>query len=165
VIVRGIGFRDSREAAGKVTAVRRLNLFAAELDRSSEREGFRWRGSRLGQAIGAEEIGAGLYELEAGQRTYPYHSHHAMEEWLIVVSGSPTLRTPIGERVLREGDVVCFPVGPDGAHRVTGPGTVLIVSDNRAPDTVEYPDSGKVGLGARGPVFRLADAVDVWEGE
>jgi uncharacterized cupin superfamily protein len=64
-----------------------------------------------------------------------------------------------------EGDVVCFPVGPDGGHQVTGPGTVLIVSDNRAPESVEYPDGGKVGLDTRGKVFRSADAVDLWEGE
>ena len=36
-----------------------------------------------------------------------------------MLSGSPTLRGPDGERVLRAGDVVCFPVGPDGAHQVT----------------------------------------------
>ena len=145
--------------------MRRYNLLAPEFDHSSERDGYRWRGARVGRAIGTEEIGACLYELGDGQRSYPYHFHHAMEEWLIVVAGSPTLRTPDGERILREGDVVCFAVGPDGGHQVTGPGTVLIVSDNRAPESVEYPDSGKVGLGPRGKVFRLADSVDLWDAE
>jgi uncharacterized cupin superfamily protein len=145
--------------------VRRVNLLATEFDHSSERDGYRWRGARVGRAIGAEEIGACLYELGNAESTYPYHFHHAMEEWLIVVAGSPTLRTPGGERTLREGDVVCFPVGPDGGHQVRGPGTVLIVSDNRASASVEYPDSGKIGLGPREKVFRLADSVDLWEGE
>ena len=53
---------------------------------------------------------------------FPYHFHHGMEEWLLVVDGTPTLRTPDGERELRRGDVVCFPPGPDGAHQVRGPG-------------------------------------------
>ncbi len=78
----------------------------------------------VGKAIGAEQIGASLFELEDGQRSYPYHFHHGIEEWLLVVAGSPSCRTPEGERVLREGDVLCFPVGAAGAHQVTGPGTV-----------------------------------------
>lgn len=145
--------------------MRSVNVFAPDFDHSSERDGYRWRGVLVGQALGAVEIGACLYELDEGQRTHPYHFHHAMEEWLIVVEGSPTLRTPSDERKLREGDVVCFPAGPDGAHQVTGPGTVLILSDNRAPETGEYPDSGKLGLGPAGPFFRLADAADLWDGE
>src|SRR5439155_11104970 len=116
--------------------VRRDNILAPEFDHSSEREGYRWRGARVGRAVGSEEIG---------------------------VAGSPTLRTRAGERALREGDVVCFSGGPDGAHQVTGPGTVLILSDNRTPVTAEYPDSGKITVS--GKTFRLADAVDVWDGE
>ena len=70
---------------------------------------------------GAQQIGGCVYELADGERTYPYHFHHGMEEWLVVLSGSPTLRDPDGERVLRPGDVVCFPVGPEGGHQVTRP--------------------------------------------
>ena len=39
-----------------------------------------------------------------------------------MLDGTPTLRDPDGERVLRRGDVVCFPTGPEGAHQVRGPG-------------------------------------------
>jgi uncharacterized cupin superfamily protein len=145
--------------------MRRVNVLAPELDLSSERDGYRWHGSAIGQALDADEIGACLYELDTGQRIHPYHFHHEMEEWLIVLAGSPTLRAPDGERLLRAGDVVCFPPGPEGGHQVSGPGTVLIISDNRAPELVEYPDSGKLGVRSAGPIFRLADAVDVWEGE
>jgi uncharacterized cupin superfamily protein len=148
-----------------MSSVRRVNVFTADFDHASERDGYRWLGARVGHALGAEEIGASAYELADGQHTHPYHFHHAMEEWLIVISGSPSLRTPVGERVLREGDVVCFPAGPEGAHQVSGPGSVLILSDNRAPQSVEYPDSGKIGVGPAGRIFRLADAVDLWEGE
>jgi uncharacterized cupin superfamily protein len=145
--------------------VRRFNLLAAELDHSSERDGYRWRGARIGRAVGSEAIGACLYELGDGQRTYPYHFHHGVEEWAFVVEGSPLVRTPDGERVLQKGDVLCFPVGPGGGHQITGPGTVLIVSANRAPDAVEYPDSGKVELRPSGKILRTADSVDYWDGE
>ena len=147
--------------------MRRFNPAAIEFDRSSERDGYQWRGARVGAAIGAEQIGASLFELGDGERSFPYHFHHGNEEWLIVIAGSPTVRTPEGERALREGDVLCFPVGPEGAHQVTGPGTVLIVSEKRLPEVVEYPDSGKVGVRTNdtNQNFLAADAVDYWEGE
>ena len=143
----------------------RPNLFSPEFDHSSEREGYRWQGARVGVAAGAQQIGGCVYALAEGERTYPYHFHNGMEEWLVVLSGSPTLRVPDGERVLRPGDVVCFPVGPDGGHQVTGPGSVLILSASRVPESIEYPDSGKVGVGPPGKIFRMADATDYWEGE
>jgi len=145
--------------------VGRPNIFEPEFDHSSEREGFRWRGARLGVAAGAKQIGGCVYELADGEKTYPYHFHYAMEEWLIVLSGTPLLRGPDGDRRLRAGDVVCFPTGPDGGHQVTGPGSVLILSASQAPESIEYPDSGKVGVRPPGKIFRMADAVDYWEGE
>jgi uncharacterized cupin superfamily protein len=145
--------------------MRRFNLLAPEFDQSSERDGYQWRAARVGRALAGEQIGACLYELGEGQRIHPYHFHHGVEEWLIVVAGSPLVRTPDGERALRPGDVLCFPVGPDGGHILTGPGTVLMISEQRELDTVEYPDSGKIAVYPPGKVFRSADAVDAWEGE
>jgi uncharacterized cupin superfamily protein len=117
-------------------------------------------------------MGATLYELPAGERTFPYHYHRGIEEWLIVVAGSPTLRTPEGEQQLREGDVVCFRSGPEGAHQVTGPGRVLIVSNLTYPSVSVYPDSDKVGTRPSPDPddpdrlnFPRGDAVDYWEGE
>jgi uncharacterized cupin superfamily protein len=145
--------------------VRRFNLSAPELDHVSERDGYRWRGAHVGRAVGAEQISATLYQLGDAQRSHPYHFHHGIEEWLLVVAGAPVLRTPDGERVLRAGDVLCFPVGPGGGHQVTGPGTVLILSENRLPDSVEYPDSGKIAVYPPGKVFHAADSVDCWDDE
>jgi uncharacterized cupin superfamily protein len=114
-----------------------------------------------------------VYELEPGSRLWPYHTHHANEEWLVVVRGEPTLRTPEGERVLREGDVVCFPRGKDGAHQVSNrtdsPIRVLMLSTLIAPDIVEYLDTGKVGArsvsGERIMLGRPGPELDYWEGE
>jgi uncharacterized cupin superfamily protein len=56
----------------------------------------------------------------------------------------------LGERELREGDVVAFPRGPRGAHAVanrTGEAVrILIVSTKGPLDVVHYPDSGKLGV-------------------
>lgn len=140
-------------------------MFKPEFGHSSEREGYRSRSARIGRAIGSSQMGATLYELPDGERTYPFHFHHAIEEWLVVISGTPTLRVPDGERILRAGDVVCFPVGAEGAHQVRGPGTVLIVSASASLEVSEFPDSEKVSISHPRKVFRVADAVDYWEGE
>lgn len=150
-----------------------FNLNGDEWDRVEERTGWRSKDAWVGARIGAELIGASMYELEPGDRLWPYHTHHANEEWLVVLRGSPTLRTPDGERVLVEGDVVCFPRGGDGAHQLRNgtdvPIRVLMLSTLVAPDIVEYFDSGKVGArgadGKRLLLGRPGPMLDYWDGE
>jgi uncharacterized cupin superfamily protein len=128
--------------------------------------GFAFAETSASERTGDELIGATLYEFEPGNQLWPYHFHTGNEEWLIVVAGTPTLRTPEGERELRAADVVGFPSGEAGAHtlynRTDASARVVIFSTLRRGSTV-YPDSGKVA--AAGRVFRLADAVDYWDGE
>ena len=145
--------------------MRRVNLFSLESGPGLDRDGYRRTRTEVGKALGAVRIGFSLYELPKDQRTFPYHFHHGMEEWAIVVDGTPTLRSPAGERQLRRGDVVCFPAGTEGAHQLAGPGSVLLLSSNRVPETIEYPDSGKVGLNPPGKLFFARDAADYWDGE
>ncbi len=150
-----------------------FNLHGDEWDRVEEREGWRSRDAWVGARLGAELIGGSLYELEPGDRLWPYHTHHANEEWLIVVRGTPTLRTPDGEQELREGDVACFRRGPDGAHQVSNrtasPVRVLMLSTLLAPEIVEYLDTGKMGTrdagGNRLTLSRPGPSADYWEGE
>jgi uncharacterized cupin superfamily protein len=103
---------------------------------------------RAAHRAGAQELGATLYELEAGGAVSPYHVHHANEELLIVLDGNPALRTPEGTRRLDPGAVVAFRRGENGAHRVTNPGPaparVLIVSTMHFPEVAEHPDIGTV---------------------
>jgi uncharacterized cupin superfamily protein len=110
-------------------------------------------------------LGASVWELQPGGENW-YHLHHGSEEMIVVVRGTPTLRTPAGERVLVEGDVVAFERGPDGAKGIRNesdvPARVLIVSTNADPDVTEYPDTHKVGfvVGQELRVHRTADAVE-----
>ena len=64
-----------------------FNLNANEWDREEDRPGWRSKDAWVGHHIGAELLGGSLYELEPGDRLWPYHTHHANEEWLIVVHG------------------------------------------------------------------------------
>jgi uncharacterized cupin superfamily protein len=60
------------------------------------------------------------------------------------------LRHPQREQVLERGDVVCFPMGPDGAHQVFNRGEetirVLMLSTLFEPSVAVYPDSDKIGV-------------------
>ena len=116
---------------------------------------------------GNELLGASLYEFEPGNQLWPYHFHVGNEEWAVVVSGTPILRTPEGERELRAGDVIGFTEGEEGAHtffnRGSEPSRIVIFSTLRV-GYCTYPDSDKV-TGGRGRVFRRADAVGYWDGE
>jgi uncharacterized cupin superfamily protein len=131
------------------------------------------RYQRLGQTIGASRLGGTVYELAPGQAICPYHYEYGNEEWLLVLTGRPTLRTPEGERVLDPGDVVCFPEGPEGAHKVTNSGDettrVLMLSTKQRPDVSYYPDSGKLGVWTTRQedhgIYRRGDTVDYFEGE
>jgi uncharacterized cupin superfamily protein len=145
--------------------MRRVNIFAPEFEHTSDRDGYRHRSASVGKAIEAEKIGASLYELPDGEKTFPFHFHHRMEEWVIVLDGTPTLRAADGEQVLRAGDVVCLPVGPEGGHQVRGPGTVLIISTSPTLEAIEYPDSEKIGVKPPGKIFHLGDAASYWDGE
>jgi uncharacterized cupin superfamily protein len=150
-----------------------FNLNGDEWDGGEEREGWRWKATRVGAKLNAELIGGGLYELEPGSTLWPYHTHHANEEWLLVVRGRPTLRHADGEQELTEGDVVCFRRGKDGFHQVKNttdePVRVLMLSTLIAPEIVEYPDSGKIGArsasGERILLSRPGPTLDYWDGE
>lgn len=123
------------------------SLFEPDWDASQDKPPFTWRRARLGGQAGSEQLGASLFELEPGAASFPLHLHHANEELLIVTAGRPTLRTLEGQRELGPGDVVAFPTGRKGAHRIDNrsdkPARVLIVSTMIAPELSEYPDSGK----------------------
>jgi uncharacterized cupin superfamily protein len=150
-----------------------FNLNGNEWDGTRDREGWRIKAALVGRHIGAELLGATMSEVEPGNKMWPYHTHHANEEWVIVLAGEPTLRTPDGERVLKEGDIVCFPRGNDGAHQIINRTDirirVLMLSSTIDPDTIEYLDTGKLlAKDAAGEdiVFaRPGPAADFWEGE
>jgi hypothetical protein len=42
---------------------------------------------------------------------------------------------------------------------------VLLLSANRAPEAIEYPDSGKIGVRPPGVILRADAQMDYWEGE
>jgi len=135
-------------------------------------EGYRAGMARFGPLLGATKMGASLYELPPGQSICPYHYEYPDEEWLVVVSGRVMVRHPGGEDELGSGDIVCFPGGPDGAHKVTCLGDetarIVINSTKEAPAIAVYPDSGKVGIWPgddRDRLMMRRDTLEYYDGE
>ena len=148
-----------------------LNRLVPEYD-DSDPVGYRAGMARFGPALGASQLGASLYELPPGQSICPYHYEYPEEEWLFVLGGRVTLRHPGGDDELAVGDVVCFPPGPEGAHKVTCLGDetarVLMTSTRQTPAIAVYPDSDKVAVFPGDDRDRLVmrrDTLDYWDGE
>ncbi|MGN6189666.1 MAG: cupin domain-containing protein [Conexibacter sp.] len=113
-------------------------------------EGFRAGMARLGPRLGAEQTGVTIYELPPGQAICPYHYEYGEEEWVLVLDGRPSVRTPDGVEELAPGALMLFPRGPRGAHQVRNdgdaPARVAMLSNVVLPTATAYPDSGKVGV-------------------
>jgi uncharacterized cupin superfamily protein len=147
-----------------------VNLYDVELKTDADDPpGYAASYARVGPLVGGEQLGLSVYELPPGQSICPYHYENGEEEWLIVLAGRPTLRTPSGERELEVWDCAFFPTGEEGAHKVTNrtgeTARVCIWSNRFAVSTSVYPDSEKVGAWPPAKLFRLADAVEYFTGE
>jgi uncharacterized cupin superfamily protein len=155
--------------------VKRASISTPNFDEAREHPGFNCRRARLGRQSGSEKLGLSLWDLPPGQAAYPYHFHLGEEEILVVLIGTPSLRTPDGWQQLDEGDVVTFPTGEQGAHQVTNrteKAVRFLAISNQQPDIVVRPDSDTLGAFERRPEggglykhFRIDDAVDYFEGE
>jgi uncharacterized cupin superfamily protein len=136
--------------------------------REEARGGFGFTARRLGGDAGSRGLGCSHYEIPPGKTTFPYHYHSATEEAVYVLEGTGTVRIGDAKVVIRAGDFVAMPPGPDAAHQVTNTGTVplrlLALSAPATPvtlDIIAYPDSKKVAYasgvdptkGMRGPVW------------
>jgi uncharacterized cupin superfamily protein len=152
-----------------------FNLFTGETDigpEGDEPPGYELTtAARVGKTIGGSRIGMSVYDLPPGQAVCPYHFEWTDEEWLVVIEGEPTLRTPRDTKTLQPGDVVCFPAGPEGAHHVQNLGEsrvrVAILSTKNEFGIAEYPDSDKVGIWAGDAHYMLRRGahLDYWDGE
>lgn len=151
-----------------------FNVFDHELAPDPEEPaGYEAPDYRFAKDIGASLLTSRLYDLPPGNSNCPYHYEYGNEEWLLLLAGELTVRTPEGEVAMRRGDVICFPEGPEGAHKITNEGTetarfVFISTDNE-PAVAVYPDSDKLGVWPgedrdKLMVERSSD-VDYWQGE
>ena len=114
-----------------------------------------FRRKQLGDADGGDQLGCSLYELPAGERSWPYHYHTRNEEAVYVLAGSGLLRLDDEEHSLSAGTYVALPTGEKHAHRIVNDGDetlrYLVLSTMDEPDVLGYPDAGAVGVYAGSP--------------
>jgi uncharacterized cupin superfamily protein len=141
----------------------RVNIFSAE-NRKGRID--------VSQALASTETAMFIYDLAPGESSSPYHYEYE-EEWLLVVAGTVLLRTPDGEHTLERGDLLRFPPGRAGAHKLMNrsesAARTLMFSSARVPAVSVYPDSDKIGVWpgeeADELIFRRGTAVSWSEGE
>lgn len=163
-----------------MTKVPLLNINSLKLEEWGHGERYAARIGTLSRQLGAEKLGYRLVELEPGKCGWPAHAHYVNEEMFFILEGEGTLQIAGNEYPLQSGDVVAIPPGPETPHRIINTSELILrylaVSTMEAPDVIEYPDSGKVGVfvgaapgGAKekrrlGEFFRHTDSRDYWEG-
>jgi uncharacterized cupin superfamily protein len=164
--------RREPESAARRPVINALSIPVQDRDPDAP-AGFRARTASLGPLLQAKRVGVTVVELDPGEGSEPYHYQYGREEWVLVLTGTPTLRHPAGTEVLGAGDLVCFRDGPAGAHRLINAGNgvtrVVFFSTLGLPANVHYPDSGKWllrnGPDADALMRRDGGPVGHWDGE
>lgn len=154
--------------------MQRVNIHEDEYDRDDDDpEGYAGAAIHITKRLGAEALAVKSFLIPPGQALCPYH-YEFEEEWLMVLEGSVLVRTPSGEHQLGRGDVVAFPAGPEGAHKVSNQAEVdarlVMFSSAREPSVAVYPDSDKIGVWPGNEADKLMvrrkdGAIDYWDGE
>ena len=113
-----------------------------------------------------------VYEIPPLKSAYPYHFHYKTEETFYIISGWGILKTPEGERKVSAGELIFFPAGEAGAHKLTNDSetenlTYIDFDVSQDLDVAVYPDSDKIGVWGMGinELYPRAEAVDYYDGE
>jgi len=113
-----------------------------------------------------------VYEIPPGKSAYPYHYHFQSEEIFYIISGNAVLRTPDGETNVTAGDILVFPAGETGAHKITNLSEteMLIYIDfdtYHSPEISFMPDSNKSVIYGKGlrKIIKNGAEVDYYEDE
>jgi uncharacterized cupin superfamily protein len=124
---------------------------------------------RLHKIVDSKHLVFDFRLLPSGQYSFPYHFHRNAEELVMILSGSMTMRTPEGFKILYTGDLIFFEIGKTSAHQFynheSTPCTYLDIKTVREMDVCEYPDSGKINISPNNEVFVKNSQVDYFLGE
>lgn len=138
--------------------------------RTADQDGFGYAKHQVTQKAG-NQLQVSFMEIPPGRSAFPYHWHEGVTEAYVILSGRGRVRTPDAEFDVAPGQVVVFPPGPAGAHRMTNTGDEPLryvdLDTTADPDVCHYPDSGKSAkISSHGTaIWRDADEVGYYDGE
>ena len=125
--------------------------------------------ARLNKGLNPENLIFDLRKLTPEQYSAPYHFHRYAEELFMIISGSATVRTPVGLETVNEGDLIFFEKGEKGAHQLYNHTTEeCIYLDIRTfigYDVAEYPDSDKLLMAPSMEIFQKDSQSKYFDGE
>ena len=137
-----------------------------------EHEGYEYFRRKFVPMGGANNALVSIYEIPPGKAAYPYHFHHKNEEVFYILSGEGLLKTPEGERKVAAGELLFFPTGETGAHKITNTSETenLVYIDFDVVHDIDiavYPDSGKLGIWGMGinKIYPENDDINYYDGE
>ena len=155
-----------------MSEIKHSKIEAIPVSHKSGHEGYEYYRRKFIPFGGANNALVSVYEHPPHKSAYPYHFHHKNEETFYILSGEGILRTPEGEKKVTAGELLFFPTGPAGAHKLTNSSDTeaLIYIDFDVVHDVDitvYPDSDKIGVWGMGinRLYPQAEAVDYYDGE
>jgi uncharacterized cupin superfamily protein len=99
---------------------------------------------QLGEVFGLSNFGVNLTTLAPGGSSALRHAHTKQDEFVFILSGTPTLHTNEGRTILSPGTCAGFKAGSGDAHRLINESRedvqYLEVGDRTAGDEASYPD-------------------------
>jgi len=129
-----------------------LNLADIPLRQTGNGKGFKAMIGPFSHIIGSDGIGCMLHVVEPGDKAFPFHAHHQIDELFIILEGEGTYRYGKEKYPIKAGDVCAAPAGPgaDRAHQIVNSGKATLkylgLSSKVDTEVVEYPDSNKFGV-------------------
>ena len=155
-----------------MSEIKHSKIESIPVSHKCEHDGYEYYRKKFIPFGGAKNSLVSVYEIPPHKSAYPYHFHHNNEETFYILSGEGVLRTPDAERKVSAGELLFFPTGPAGAHKLTNSSDTenLVYIDFdvvHGVDITIYPDSEKIGVWGMGinQLYPQAEAVDYYDGE
>ena len=155
-----------------MSEIKHMKIEDFPVSHKCEHDGYEYFRRKFVPYGGAEHTVASVYEIPPGKSPYPYHYHHKNEETFYILSGEGILKTPQGERMVKAGELLFFPTGPEGAHKITNSSEteMLVYLDFDVVHDIDiavYPDSDKIGIWGKGinQLYAQSSNVDYYDGE
>ena len=155
-----------------MSQIKQCKIDQISANHKCEHEGYEYYRRKFVPFGAANHTHVCVYEIPPMKSAYPYHYHYKTEETFYIISGEGVLKTPEGERSVCQGELIFFPAGENGAHKLTNTSRTenLIYIDfdsTHELDVAVYPDSDKIGIWGMGinKMFPKSAETDYYEGE
>jgi uncharacterized cupin superfamily protein len=130
--------------------IRKTSIREGEWRQGRHGARFEMKGRSLTGADNKSGLGCAVYRVAPGKHSFPRHAHLANDEAIYIIDGMGTLIAGDERIEMSAGDFALIPRGREHAHTMQNRGSAelvyLCMSTMNAPDVIQYPDSGKLGV-------------------